>query len=71
MVVANLSARQARVKAIVQMPHLVITAPDQFHSQLKARVGLTTSLGRHDALLVERFSRTEEGGGRRNATERP
>jgi transposase len=35
LVVAKRSARQARVKAIVQMRHLVITAPDQLHSRLK------------------------------------
>ncbi len=38
LVVAKRSARQARVKAIVQMRHLGITAPDQLHSRLK---GLT------------------------------
>ena len=32
---AKRSARQARVKAIVQMRHLGIIAPDQLHSQLK------------------------------------
>jgi transposase len=40
LVVAKHSARQARVKAIVQMRHLVITAPDQLHSRLK---GLTVT----------------------------
>ena len=35
LVVAKRSARQARVKAIVQMRHLGITAPDQLHSRLK------------------------------------
>jgi transposase len=40
LVVAKRSARQARVKAIVQMRHLVITAPDQLHSRLK---GLTVT----------------------------
>jgi len=35
LVVAKRSARQARVKAIVQMRHLVISAPDQLHSHLK------------------------------------
>ena len=35
LVVAKRSARQARVKAIVQMRHLVVTAPDQLHSRLK------------------------------------
>jgi transposase len=35
LVVAKRSARQARVKAIVQMRHLVITAPDQLRSRLK------------------------------------
>ena len=40
LVVAKRSARQARVKAIVQMRHLGITAPDQLHSQLK---GLTVN----------------------------
>ena len=38
--VARRSARQARVKAIVQMRHLGITAPDQLHSRLK---GLTVT----------------------------
>ena len=38
--VAKRSARQARVKAIVQMRHLGITAPDQLHSRLK---GLTVT----------------------------
>ncbi len=37
LVVAKRSARQARVKAIVQMRHLVITAPDQLRSRLKGR----------------------------------
>jgi transposase len=40
LVVAKRSARQARVKAIVQMRHLGITAPDQLHSRLK---GLTVT----------------------------
>ena len=35
LVVAKRSARQARVKAIVQMRHLGITAPDQLRSRLK------------------------------------
>jgi transposase len=35
MMVAKRSARQARMKAIVQMRHLAITAPDQLHSKLK------------------------------------
>ena len=35
LVVAKRSARQARVKAIVQMRHLGITAPDQLHCRLK------------------------------------
>ena len=35
LVVAKRSARQARVKAIVQMRHLGITPPDQLHSRLK------------------------------------
>jgi transposase len=35
LVVAKRSTRQARVKAIVQMRHLGITAPDQLHSRLK------------------------------------
>jgi transposase len=35
LVVAKRSARQARVKAITQMRHLGITAPDQLHSRLK------------------------------------
>src|SRR5664280_884759 len=35
LVVAKRSARQARVKAIVQMRHLGFTAPDQLHSRLK------------------------------------
>jgi transposase len=35
LMVAKRSARQARVKAIVQMRHLVITAPDQLHTRLK------------------------------------
>jgi transposase len=37
LVVAKRSARQARVKAIVQMRHLGFTAPDQLHSRLKGR----------------------------------
>ena len=41
LMVAKRSARQARVKAIVQMRHLVITAPDQLHSRLK---GLTVTV---------------------------
>ena len=41
LVVAKRSARQSRVKAIVQMRHLVFTAPDQLHSRLK---GLSVSL---------------------------
>ena len=40
LVVAKRSARQARVKAIVQMRHLGVTAPDQLHSRLK---GLTVT----------------------------
>ena len=40
LVVAKRSARQARVKAIVQMRHLGFTAPDQLHSRLK---GLTVT----------------------------
>jgi transposase len=40
LVVAKRSARQARVKAIVQMCHLGITAPDQLHSRLH---GLTVT----------------------------
>ena len=39
LVVAKRSARQARVKAIVQMRHLGITAPDQLHSRLKGLIG--------------------------------
>ena len=35
LMVAKRSARQARVKAIVQMRHLVITAPDQLRCRLK------------------------------------
>ena len=35
LVVAKRSARQARVKAIVEMRHVGITAPDQLHSRLK------------------------------------
>jgi transposase len=38
LVVAKRSARQARVKALTQMRHLIITAPDQLRSRLK---GLT------------------------------
>ena len=38
LVVAKRSARQARIKALTQMRHLVITAPDQLRSRLK---GLT------------------------------
>ena len=38
--VAKRSARQARVKAIVQMRHVVITGPDQLNSRLK---GLTVT----------------------------
>jgi transposase len=38
LVVAKRSARQARMKAVVQMRHLGITAPDQLHCRLK---GLT------------------------------
>ena len=40
LVVARRSARQARVKAIVQMRHLGFAAPDQLHSRLK---GLTVT----------------------------
>jgi transposase len=40
LVVAKRSARQARVKAIVQMRHLVVTAPDQLRGRLK---GLTVA----------------------------
>ena len=40
LVVAKRSARQARVKALVQMRHLVITAPDQLRCRLK---GLTVA----------------------------
>ncbi len=40
LVLAKRSARQARVKAIVQMRHLGITTPDQLHSRLK---GLTVT----------------------------
>jgi len=40
LVVAKRSARQARVKAIVQMRHLVITAPDQLRCRLR---GLTVT----------------------------
>ena len=40
LVVAKRSARQARVKAIVQMRHLGFTAPDQLRSRLK---GLTVT----------------------------
>ena len=40
LMVAKRSARQARVKAIAQMRHLVITAPDQLRSRLK---GLTVT----------------------------
>jgi len=39
-VVAKRSARQARVKALTQMRHLVITAPDQLRCRLK---GLTVT----------------------------
>ena len=40
LVVAKRSARQARVKAVVQMRHLVVTAPDQLRGRLK---GLTVA----------------------------
>jgi transposase len=40
LMVAKRSARQARVKAIVQMRHVVITGPDQLNSRLK---GLTVT----------------------------
>ncbi len=40
LVIAKRSARQARVKAIVQMRHLGVTAPDQLQSRLK---GLTVT----------------------------
>jgi transposase len=40
LVVAKRSARQARVKALVQMRHLGFTAPEQLHSRLK---GLTVT----------------------------
>jgi transposase len=40
LVVAKRSARQARVKALVQIRHLTVTAPDQLRVQLK---GLTVS----------------------------
>jgi transposase len=47
LVVAKRSARQARVKAIVQMRHLGLTAPDQIQSRLK---GLSvTALGAESA----------------------
>jgi transposase len=39
LLVAKRSARQARVKALVQMRHLVVTAPDELRHRLK---GLTT-----------------------------
>jgi transposase len=48
LVVAKRSARQARVKALVQMRHLVITAPDQLRCRLK---GITV------AALVSEASR--------------
>jgi transposase len=35
LVVAKRSARQARVKALTQMRHLVVTAPDQLRTRLK------------------------------------
>jgi transposase len=41
LVVAKRSARQARIKALTQMRHLVITAPDQLRCRLK---GLTVSV---------------------------
>jgi transposase len=41
LVVAKRSARQARVKAIVQMRNLGVSAPDQLHSRLK---GLTITV---------------------------
>jgi transposase len=34
-VVAKRSARQARVKALTQMRHLVVSAPDQLRTRLK------------------------------------
>jgi transposase len=40
LVVAKRSARQARVKAVTQMRHLVVTAPDQLRGRLK---GLTVA----------------------------
>ena len=40
LLVAKRSARQARVKAVVQVRHLVVTAPDVLHRRLK---GLTVS----------------------------
>ena len=40
LVVAKRSARRARVKAVVQMRHLVVTAPDQLRGRLK---GLTVA----------------------------
>jgi transposase len=48
LVVAKRSARQARVKAIVQMRHLVITAPDELRGRLTSStvVALATEAGR-------------------------
>jgi transposase len=46
LVVAKRSARQARVKAIVQMRHLGVSAPDELHQQIK---GLSVTALVHDS----------------------
>ncbi len=46
LVVAKRSARGARVKALVQMRHLVITAPDQLRSRLKRLTVLVDEVAR-------------------------
>ena len=55
LVVAKRSARQARVKAVVQMRHLVITAPDQLRCRLK---GLSVA-----ALVAESSTATSARSG--------
>ena len=61
LVVAKRSARQARVKAIVQMRHLVITAPDQLHSRLKG-LTVTALVAESAELRATRVVRSGDGG---------
>jgi transposase len=53
LVVAKRFARQARVKAIVQMRHLGITAPDQLHSRLRG-LSVTALVGEAAKLRTTR-----------------